>query len=422
MENQIKDLADKLNTRMDEAIKDKASLEQLESLKTDVISSQAKESEKLTEILKAQGVTLEGLKEIAGNSEQKTIQKAVQEHLSKNMDELKNIKKNGYGIMSFNLVNKAVGAMTTGSTTNPDGIPNIEGIMHNPPNNVGLEAAFIDGVVNLSRTNQPSLRYTESTPKEGGFALVAEGGTKPQIDMKFETRNAKVSKAAAHKVITDEALQDIPQLQSICTDYLRKKHDLFRQDRILFGDGTGENPFGSTHLTGTPAADDVSRVFAAGGMANKINTPNFMDVVNACITDIYTTRNYTDQIPYTPNLVLVNPIDFYTELVSGKDADLRNLFPTASLFNVVNIGGITIRPYINIPAGKIHVADMRQYNVANYIDYNVAIGFINDQFITNQMTIRAESRFHTWVESLKRGANGAFIYDDIATIKSAIAI
>ena len=71
----------------------------------------------------------------------------------------------------------------------------------------------------------------------------------------------------------------------------------------------------------------------------------------------------------------------------------------------------------DIPAGKIFVADMSKYNVSNYVGYTVRIGFINDQFITNKFTIVGESRFHAYVKKLDEQA---FIYDDIATIKTAI--
>jgi len=152
-------------------------------------------------------------------------------------------------------------------------------------------------------------------------------------------------------------------------------------------------------------------------MANEVVTPNFMDVVNSCVTDIYTTHNYVDEMNYMANIVLVNPVDFYLNLVSAKDANGLPLYPMAGLFNRVTIGGVTIVPFEDIPAGKIFVCDMSRYRVTNYIPYTVRIGWINDQLITNQFTMVGESRFHAFVEKLDEQA---FIYDDIATIKSAI--
>jgi hypothetical protein len=180
--------------------------------------------------------------------------------------------------------------------------------------------------------------------------------------------------------------------------------------RDRFGDGVSTNP---------KCATVYGRSFAAGDLANSVATPNFMDVVNACITDIYTTHNFVDEIPYMPSLVMISPTDFFVELVSAKDLNGLPLYPSASIFNQVTIGGVTIIPFMDIPAGKIFVADMSKYNVTNYVSFTVKIGWINDQFITNQFTMVGESRFHAFVKKLDEQA---FIYDDIATIKTAIAI
>jgi hypothetical protein len=177
---------------------------------------------------------------------------------------------------------------------------------------------------------------------------------------------------------------------------------------LLFGTGVAPQCKGAT-LYG--------RVFSAGAMALTVTNTNFMDVVNACITDIWTTHNYQDEMNYLANIVMINPVDFFTELVSAKDLQGLPLYPSASLFNRVAIGGVTILPMEDIPAGKIFVADMSKYNVSNYVGYTVRIGFINDQFITNKFTIVGESRFHAYVKKLDEQA---FIYDDIATIKTAI--
>jgi len=76
-------------------------------------------------------------------------------------------------------------------------------------------------------------------------------------------------------------------------------------------------------------------------------------------------------------------------------------------------------PFYKIPAGKVFVADMSKLNVSNYVPYTVRIGWINDQLITNQFTMVGESRFHSFVKKLDEAA---FIYDDIATIETAIAV
>ncbi|RZK45846.1 MAG: hypothetical protein EOO97_00390 [Pedobacter sp.] len=278
-----------------------------------------------------------------------------------------------------------------------------------PPTRVNLRTTITDGLVTTFNTSLAAYPYTESVPKDGNYAFVAEGTAKPQIDFKIETRYASPVKAAAWEHLTEESVQDIPGLRSIALGYLKDKHDLFKQRGILFGNGTSPNPKGAT-LYG--------RAFSAGGMANRVRFVNFMDVINAGITDIYTTHNYQDETPYMASLVLVNPIDFFIELVSAKDELGRPLYPQAGLFNRVQIGGVTIIPEEDIPEGKIFIADMSKYFVSNYVGYTVKIGWINDDFIKNQFVILGESRFHAFVKRLDQQA---FIYDDIETIRTAIS-
>lgn len=328
-----------------------------------------------------------------------TLAKAIQE----NAEEIQKIFSKGSGVIEL----KAVAEITTASGTNTSP-PEIVGTQIAPLQNVNLRTFDIESLFNVLQTSQAAYAYTEAVPKDGDYAFVAEGEVKPQIDFKWETNYAKPKKIAAWMHLTEEAVADVKGLESVAKDYLKKKHDIFKAKSLLFGDGLGENAKGATKY---------GRKFVAGAMAAKVEKPNFMDVVNAAITDIATTHNYQDETPYLANLVLVNPVDFFLHVVSAKDANGLPLYPTASLYNSVVIGGVTIKPEESVPAGKIFVGDLDKYNITNYMPYTVKIGWINDDFIKNMFVILGESRFHAFVKKLDQQA---FIYDDIATIKTAI--
>jgi len=403
VKTEAKAAIDKANGENAEALK--ALETQIKGLETSLEGSVSKEkfaiaSKELIDL----SATMKAMKEEGTNGKLVSFKDKLNEFITDNIDKIKAIHKAGSGLVEF----KAVDTIVTTSASNPDGIPELMGVQSAAPTRVNLKAPYIDTLVTRQNTSLAAFPYTESVPKDGDFAFVAEKGTKPQIDFKIETRYAEPRKVAAHEVLSDESVQDIPNLQSVATDYLFSKHGLKRQNGILFGDGVAPNPKGAT---------EYGRVFSAGDLALKVVTPNFMDVVNACITDIFTTHNFVDEVPYMANLVMVNPNDFFIEMVSAKDANGLPLYPTASLFNRVVIGGVTIIPAEEIPAGKIFVSDMSKYNVTNYVPYKVSIGWINDNFITNQFVILGESRFHAFVKKLDEQA---FIYDDIATIKTAI--
>ena len=364
-----------------------------------------KATEPLVKELKAVQEDFMSLKEQATDKVLESYAEQLTKAIKENHEKIKEISKAGSGVVEITL--KAVADITTanGVNTSP---PAITGTQQAPLQNVNLREMGILPLTNNFNTSLAAYPYTEAKPKDGDYAFLAEGAIKPQIDFSWETNYAKPVKVAAWERLTEESVQDVAGLESVARDFLFKKHNLKKSKGILSGDGIAPNPKGAT---------TYGRVFSAGPLALAVVSPNFMDVVNACITDIYTTHNYQDEMPYMANLVLVNPSDFYIQLVSAKDLNGLPLYPQAGLFNQVVIGGVTIVPDESIPAGKIFVCDMTKYNTTNYMPYTVKIGWVNDDFIKNQFVILGESRFHAFVKKLDEQA---FIYDDIATIKTAI--
>lgn len=363
------------------------------------------EVQKLHDAIKAQGIAL---KDFMDSQTAKVVQTYTEQFVSfltENKDELSNIVKNKSGVIEF--IPKAVGPIAT--TSGGDGI-----IV--PPANMNTQAGGFNfrnddalvALATVTETSSPSYAYTEYVPKDGDYAFVAEGTLKPQVDFTWQNRYAEPVKIAAYEVLSEEVVTDIPRMESTAREYLTKKHGLFKANAVYFGPGTPGTAKGAT-LYG--------RVFNPAGMLNLVSFPNIMDVINACITDIYRTHNYTDEMPYMANIAMINPVDFFLHLVAAKDQNGLPLYPQAGLFNQVTIGGTTIRPWSKIPVGKIFVADMSKYNVANYVPFSIRVGWINDQFITNQFTMVGESRFFAYVKKLDEQA---FIYDDIVAIKTAI--
>lgn len=359
-----------------------------------------------TEKMVKMGDALEKLEQKIKDKKIETVLGQFEKFLldEKNSSKLKELASSGHGSIEF--VAKAVGDLSTGSGSTID----------TPPTNVSTNLDSFNlrndndllSFCTVTSSSSDSYKYTEMLPKEGSYEFVAEGGTKPKIDFTWENRYQTPKKAAAHEVLSTEVVQDVARMMSTAREYLTKNHDLFKVDAIYFGDGTGENPTGATVY---------GRTFVAGDMALDVQEPNFMDVVNAGITDIYTTHAFENQASYKANIVFINPIDFFKSFQSAKDGNGLPLYPQASLFNVVNIGGVTIKPHVKIPSGKIFIADMTKYNVINYIPFAIKIGWINSQFITNQFSMLGESRFYAFVKNLDQAA---FIYDDFETMKQAI--
>jgi hypothetical protein len=360
--------------------------------------------------LKSQYATNEAFKELQGqlietatkvaNMKNKNLESAMSfnEQISKaiaeNATEIKDAFKNN---RVHEIATKVVGTVTTGSATIQGSTPTYN---QANPANANLRELNVLPLCTSFSTNQASFPYTETLPKDGDYTFQTEGSDKAQIDFKVETRYAAPKTLAAWIKLTEQSVDDIPFLQSVATDLLFKKHNL-KKNKALIADSI-----------------TVASSFSAGALAGTVVNPNVMDAINACVTKIYTTTNFTDEMPYMANVALMNPIDFFVQFVSAKDGEGRALYPTASLFNQVVIGGVLIIPEQSIPVGNVLVADMSRMNVSNYKPYTVKIGYVNDDFIKNQFVILGESRYHSFVKQLDRIA---FIYDTIANIKTAIA-
>ena len=330
----------------------------------------------------------------------------LKEVLTEKAEEIKAIFKAGHGSVE---IYKAPAIQTTANGSLAAPLPVAVGAMLAPISDVNLRDMGILPLVRNGKSSAPVYVYTEVTPKEGDFQVVAEGAVKPMIDLQWVSRSETPKKIAAVEKLTEEVITDVDGLEDVVRNFLFKKHNLKKSKLVMFGTGTGSDPKGAT-VYGRP--------FVAGAMAAKVDSPNIMDVINAAITDIFTTHNYQDETPYMPNVAMLNPVDFFVNFVSAKDKQGHPLYPTASLFNRVVIGGMTIIPEESIPAGKIFVADLSKYNVLDYVGYSVRIGWENDDMRRNQFMLIAESRFFQFV---KKADELAFLYDDISTIKTAIA-
>ena len=320
------------------------------------------------------------------------IQKAYQEHSTSQVE-----------------VTKAVGAITTGNVSSTTGgVALLDMLNSDEINDIRMTMPFIEDYAATGSTNKPTYSYTDYIPGEGDVEFIAEGGEKSQIDLDIQVRTASPCKAAGYEILTEEAITDIPRLESNARGLLFRRYLLRRQNGILFGDGNAQNPLGVTHIA--TAFDPNS------WKGEKIISPNLHDAIVAAANQIYTAQSYVDDVEFYPNVAFVNPADM-ASLRLAKDKNGQYLFPSFSLLNEKVIDGIRVVPKNKIPAGKLLIGDFQKLNIIDYIAYSVRIGFINDQFIKNLFTMLGEGRFYVFVKYLDQRA---FLYDDFDNIIAGI--
>lgn len=384
-------------TKMDEMIQGTIN-KALDNMKND-------ELDKLNKTLESIGLKIRSIENEKTNQE--SIQSLFKSAFGR--DGLVNDLQKAYNNNSSLEVFKAVGTVTTGSvTTSSGGDALFDMINADQINAMRLRNQFIEDFCTVTRTNKPVYTYVDYLPKEGNVSFTGEGGAKTELDLKAEVRTITPKKAAGWTRLTEESITDVPRLESEARVNIFKKYLLRRQNGILFGNGMNNTPVGITALA--PAFN------AATWAGEKKETPNLYDAIIAAKNQIELAANYTDDIDYYPNVVFLNPTDYNAILI--KQDDKTYTFSNVNGNKLMNIDGITVVSKKEIPAGKMLVGDFTKLEIINYIDYNVKVGWVNDDFIKNQFVILGEGRFYVLLRELDKKA---FIYDDIATIIAGIS-
>lgn len=293
---------------------------------------------------------------------------------------------------------KAVGDLSTAGNitgtlfTLPGMVP---GGMITPPTE-----EHIRNFITTGSTTSDLVRYIEMRRKEGGFAMVPEGGLKPQLDYVFESKDVKVRKIAGHIRVPDEMMDDLPFLATLLATQGMEDLKLKEDEQILYGSGTGEN------LRGLFTA---ASAFATGSF--RVERPNVYDIVLAMRLQL---RN----LKYRPTAAFLSPLD-WALLASAKDTQGRPLFPElyANPQNVLRIGGMNWVENTAVEDNDIIVGDFA--TSAFLLDRKQAIIKTStedrDNFIRNMVTIVIEERI-----ALPIVRPDAFVKATVTTAKAAL--
>jgi len=250
------------------------------------------------------------------------------------------------------------------------------------------------------RTNLETYTWVnKKVPAASGAAdFLAPGGAKPKVSFTLTVEKSVAKKVAVSLKVATELLEDVDGMTSYIQDelYYQLKFEI---NRVLMS----TNAASSTDPAGI-------RNYAAAYTLTGIQTqnPNNWDVARAMIAQIR--ASYIDG----PILVAMNPVDVanmeMSKAISAGNYMGLNLRPIP--------GGFVIEDY-NITAGDILAFAVDALKTLIYKDFRFAPGWENDDFTKNLVTFIAETRFHQFYSE---NHAAAFVYDQIADVKTAIAI
>lgn len=391
IKSEFKELEQKYQAKLDEATKDKASSEELETLKTEL--QEAKET------IKNQAVTMDQLKEMSvmdAKYQKNAAIKAIQTAITEKAAEIKGVA-NG-GVVKLNV--KAAGVI--GSSNFGSGV--LQGLRLAEIERIDRDPFFILGLINVINGGVGSnpLSWIEMQDKEGAPTSVAENAAKPFVDFNWAEGKATAETIAGIVPINKQALNSMPMIENMIRTELIAMLQLELQEQILRGNGASPNLKGIT---------EYAAAFDAGGLAGSIVNAQEKDVLRAMVAQVYRAKGIAKGVTIHPDKAAM------LDLTKGTDGHY-DLAPFVSADGQL-ISGARVYQDFGLAADAFLGGDFSKsmFNIVE--DITIEVGWINDQFQKNQLSLRAEI---FGAHGIKAQHANKFVKGDFATAKAALNI
>jgi HK97 family phage major capsid protein len=232
----------------------------------------------------------------------------------------------------------------------------------------------IRALLGSATTDSNLIEYARQTTRDNQAATVAEGALKPESDLGFEIKQAKVATLAHWLKTSRQAMDDAGQLRSIIDSELRYGLAVVEENQLLLGDGVGSNMLGLI-----PQATTYDNT-------GEPTTPNKFDVLLNAIAQAEAAN-----LPATG--IVVNNID-WMRLQSLKDSQERYLGDGPMGSGMPGAWGIDVVPSPAMAAGKFLVGAFA--DAATVYDRMNPIVLLStedgDNFRRNMVTVLCEER------------------------------
>ncbi|HEX7856098.1 MAG TPA: phage major capsid protein [Sphingobium sp.] len=224
------------------------------------------------------------------------------------------------------------------------------------------------------QTDGNAIEYAYQVARTTNAAMVAEGAQKPESNYTWDVATAPVRTLAHWVPVSRQAMDDVPQLESLIDGELRYGLDDVEDAELLLGDGTGQ------HLNGlyTQATAYAAPITIAG--ATRI------DQLRLAILQV-------ELADYAPDGIVMHP-SAWAGIELAKDANGSYLFSNPQGIAGAVLWGRPVVPTKRIGAGNFLTGAFKlAAQIFDRMDTEVRISDQDrDNFIKNMLTVRAEKR------------------------------
>jgi HK97 family phage major capsid protein len=263
-------------------------------------------------------------------------------------------------------------------------------------NRISRPIRRIREISNVGSTTSKFVTYIQQTqnvtPGEGTL-WVNEAGAKFNGQVKYEEISEEVKKIAAYIKVSKEMLADLAFVRSEINTELMEAIEQNIDFSLV-------NGAGGVDLNGL--LGNIPN-FSAGTFAGTIPGANIMDLIRICKANI-------EAANFVPTHVVLNPEDV-AKIELTKTSTGEYTYPAFWDANM-RVAGLVVVSSNNITAGTMIVGDFTKFNIKFREDMNMSVGYENDDFTRNMVTILCEARL---VSYIKGNDVNAFVESDIAT-------
>ncbi len=323
------------------------------------------------------------------------IPESLETLLKEKQDELKAMKEKSGASVQITL--KAAGTMAlstnvTGQVPQAERETGITRIVRRNP--------FILELVNVGTIMSNVWEWVEQKNADGGAGMTAEGAAKSLADFDLVVASANVKKVTAYIKVTKEMLDDVELMRSEIDQELTELINLKIDDQLLNGTGLTVN------LSGI---NQTATAWAAGAFALTIPTPNVFDVIRTAINQVRVNL-------FEPNYIVMHPTDV-AKMDLAKASDGHYVLPPFISNDGTTVSGIRVVSNTGVTVDNFLVGDFTKYGVRFKEGLTINVGYENDDFTKNLVTILAEARL---VGRVKSNHYGAFVKGVISTSITAL--
>jgi len=346
--------------------------------------------------------TIKALQEKGGTPD---VQKSALETFIER-DQNETLESKTQGMASIEI--KAAALMTTANV-----IPNVAGGFNQ------LFGNYIDSTIHdapkpdnyilplVSVTTAPgteNIWYVERENEEGNAQFIGEGDLKPLADGEWIQKKADVKEVAVRWKMSNRLIMHAPSVVSDFRTHADELVDQVIDDGVATGDGIGNNLNGVATL--------ASPFIVPPALANVYQAANIFDAIMAVATYVRL-NNYKGQLTCVLNTV------WMAQMAAYKDQNDNYIVPPFVTKDGKQVGETRILFTNKLDAAKIMLGDLKKFRVVIAEDVKYFEGWENDDFSKNLSSRKLEAFMGTY---LPDNDAGAIIYDDIATVLTAIAV